>query len=640
MEKARHAARIIPRSIYNSIKAGVFMRNLKIGSRLNLVSLIALIGLAIVLALSLFRLDTVARDDISDRTRKTVEIAHSTVQHYQQLEIDGKMTRAQAQAAARDAVKSMRFGDDEYFWIIDMHANMVAHPMQPESEGKDLSELANADGKLLHKKVTDLVQAKGEGFVEYEWKSVGTSEAETKIAYVKGFTPWDWVIGTGASEAGVGAAVMASALSLGGTILLVLLAVGGFNWMLSRSISQPIGELMVRMRELADGNTRHEILGGDRGDEVGDMARSLEVFRENAIAKARVEAAKAEAEVAQSFVVETLSSQLARVSDGDLTAEITADFPESYAALKSNFNKAVGALHDLIAGLASSAHAIRSGADEIAQASDDLARRTESNAASLEQASAALSQMEERLRITATAAGRTAERASEATSIVGDGRATADEAVGAMVRVAGGAQGIDSVIEGLDKIAFQTQVLAMNAAVEAGRAGEAGRGFAVVADLVSALARRSEEEARRAREELTATQADIATAVDAVHKVDSALANIMDSVGEVHELVTTMARDNQAQSATISEITVAVGTMDTSTQQNAAMVEETSAATRNLVNEVAALSDSAARFKTGLAVPISKVAVVTPMASHLATPSRAPVAARYEADADDDWAEF
>jgi methyl-accepting chemotaxis protein len=274
-------------------------------------------------------------------------------------------------------------------------------------------------------------------------------------------------------------------------------------------------------------------------------------------------------------------------------------------------------LRDLIAGLAHSARAIRSGSDEIAQASDDLARRTESNAASLEETSAALSQMESRLRATATAAGRTAEQTSEARTIVGTGRTTADEAVGAMGRVAGGAQGIDSVIEGLDKIAFQTRVLAMNAAVEAGRAGEAGRGFAVVADLVSALAMRSEEEAKRAREELTATQADIGTAVNAVQKVDAALANIMGSVEQVHDLVSTMASDNQAQSATISEINVAVGTMDTSPQQNAAMVEETSAAARNLAGEVAALSESAARFNTG-------ADRATPEKRRRGTPSPAP----------------
>jgi len=607
------------------------MRSLKISGRLNLVSLAALVGLALVLALSLFRLNAVMRDDISDRTRKTVEVAHSTLKHYQGLENAGRMTRAEAQAAAFSAIKSMRYGKDEYFWINDMHPKMVMHPMKPELEGTDISDKTDADGIFMFREMVKVVRDQGEGFVNYNWPKPGVDEPQPKISFVKGFAPWGFVIGSGVYVDDIRAAVMKAALSQGLIVLIIILVVGTLNWILSRSISRPVAALATRMRTLASGDTASDIPGLDRGDEVGDMARGLGVFRDNAIAKAQAEAAKAKADAEQAFVVDTLSDRLAKVSDGDLTASIDADFPTSYAALKANFNKAIGNLCDLISGLARSAEAIRSGSDEIAQASNDLARRTEANAASLEETSAALSQMDSRLRATAVDAARTAEQTSEAKVIVSKGRTTADEAVGAMGRVAGGAQGIDSVIEGLDKIAFQTRVLAMNAAVEAGRAGEAGRGFAVVADLVSALAMRSEEEAKRAREELTATQADITTAVEAVQQVDAALGNIMGSVEQVHELVAGMAADNQAQSSTISEITVAVGTMDTSTQQNAAMVEQTSAAASNLAGEVAALSESAARFNTGRSVPTSYRPAAHPVSL------KAPPAL---AAAQGDWASF
>jgi methyl-accepting chemotaxis protein len=168
-----------------------------------------------------------------------------------------------------------------------------------------------------------------------------------------------------------------------------------------------------------------------------------------------------------------------------------------------------------------------------------------------------------------------------------------------MGRVSQSAKGIDSVIEGVDKIAFQTRVLAMNAAVEAGRAGDAGRGFAVVADLVSALALRAEEEAKRARNQLTVTQSEIVVAVGAVQSVDRAFADITDDVGAVHALLASISRDNQAQSGAISEIAAAVNTMDRTTQQNAAMVEETSAAARNLTTEVDALASQTATFTVG-----------------------------------------
>ena len=300
---------------------------------------------------------------------------------------------------------------------------------------------------------------------------------------------------------------------------------------------------------------------------------------------------------AVAVVTTTLADGLAALSAGDLTAEIEVGFPEGYGMLRSNFNAALASLRDLIGSVTQSAHGIQNGSTEIAVASEALARRTETAAGTLEETSAALFQIDARIRASSEAAGTTVERANQAIATVGGGRATADEAVQAMGRVSDSAKGIDSVIEGLDKIAFQTRVLAMNAAVEAGRAGDAGRGFAVVADLVSALAMRAEEEAKRARDQLTVTQTEIGTAVEAVRKVDGAFQDISTEVAGVHTLLRGMADDNAAQSSAISQISAAVSAMDQTTQQNAAMVEETSAAARNLTVEVDALTGQAAQFR-------------------------------------------
>ena len=250
----------------------------------------------------------------------------------------------------------------------------------------------------------------------------------------------------------------------------------------------------------------------------------------------------------------------------------------------------------LLVAINETVEAIRTGSQEIAQASGDLARRTEANAASLAETAASVTEMDQRLKATAQNARRTVERADGAKATVDTGRAITEQAVSAMERVSESAKGIDNVIEGLDKIAFQTRVLAMNAAVEAGRAGEAGRGFAVVADLVSALAMRAEEEAGRARDQLTATQADIVTAVGMVEKVDNALSNIAGDVATVNQLLSQMASDNQAQAGAITEVSATIGDMDRATQQNAAMVEETSAAAQNLAREVDRLASQANGF--------------------------------------------
>ncbi|MDR6848462.1 methyl-accepting chemotaxis protein [Sphingomonas sp. BE137] len=379
-------------------------------------------------------------------------------------------------------------------------------------------------------------------------------------------------------------------------ILIVLLGIAGTSALVMaaiRHVIRPIAGLADTMRELGAGNLGVAVVGADRADELGDMAQAMLAFRD------QLQAAEASKQAQAQLIVDSLGSGLTSLAEGDLTVAVIANLQAPFTALKDNFNSAVSGLNALIAAVTQSASAISTGSGEIAQASEDLARRTEGNAASLEQTTAAIAQIEQRLKATAAAAARTVQRADGAIATVAGGRGIADEAVQAMNRVSESAKGIDSVIEGLDKIAFQTRVLAMNAAVEAGRAGEAGRGFAVVADLVSALAIRAEQEAGRARDQLTATQTDIVAAVERVHRVDGALSTISGDVGEVHMLLGEMASDNTAQSTMISEISAAIGTMDQATQQNAAMVEETSAAARNLTSEVASLANQAAQFTIG-----------------------------------------
>jgi len=366
-----------------------------------------------------------------------------------------------------------------------------------------------------------------------------------------------------------------------------------------KQVGEPLSRLQDAMGALSAGNHAVEVPGVDRRDEVGAMAKSVLIFKQAAVEQAAAAARKAESDAAQKFVVDTLEERLTKLASGDLTAAIDAPFTAEYEALKHNFNAAVSALRDLIGAVLESAETISTGSAEIAHASEDLARRTEGAAASLEETSAAVAEMDSRIKATAAAATQTVARATGAIQVVGSGRSVADEAMQAMSRVSESAKGIDTVIEGLDKIAFQTRVLAMNAAVEAGRAGEAGRGFAVVADLVSALAMRAEEEAGRARDQLTATQSDVNAAVDMVRRVDSALGEIVSDVNQVHGLLETMAIDNQAQATTVTQVSTAVGSIDQMTQQNAAMVEQTSAAARNLSSEVTSLKERASRFQTG-----------------------------------------
>ena len=375
--------------------------------------------------------------------------------------------------------------------------------------------------------------------------------------------------------------------------LLIVGGVAGFCVLLLRRVVSPTVDLSDVTATLARGEPA-SVPYLDRKDELGSIAVAVESFRVAAEARAEADAA---ASREQTMVTDALAGVLQTMATGDLRGGPAIEFPPSFREIGQNLNSAVSTLRAMIQTVVETATEIQGGAGEISTASEDLARRTESTAASLEQTSAALVQIDQRLRSASDASVNTVAQADSALEIVASGRSNAGDAVEAMSRVVASVTGTDAIIEGLDKIAFQTRVLAMNAAVEAGRAGDAGRGFAVVADLVSVLAQRAEAEAKSGRDQLTTTRSEVLTAVAAVEQVDSSLVEIARTVGGVHGLLGAMVADNQAQSLALTEIAAAVGSMDQSTQQNAAMVEKTSSAATRLADRIQTMVRQAAVFR-------------------------------------------
>ncbi|MGO4621616.1 methyl-accepting chemotaxis protein [Ensifer sp. 2YAB10] len=382
-----------------------------------------------------------------------------------------------------------------------------------------------------------------------------------------------------------------------------------------RGIARPIQIITRSMARLAEGDTDSNIPYGARKDEIGEMARAVEVFRQAAITNQQLEAdaqaqrAQAEADrlrlteeaeaAAQRRLQEAtagLAGGLRRLASGDLAFQLNEPFAPDFEQLRHDLNQAVAQLADTLAAVSASSGSIDSGAREVSQSADDLSRRTEQQAASLEETAAALDQ------ITANV-GNSSKRTHEARTVASQANESARKsgaivsgAVDAMGRIEHSSSQISNIIGVIDEIAFQTNLLALNAGVEAARAGDAGKGFAVVAQEVRELAQRSANAAKEIKDLIRNSTVEVESGVRLVRETGEALRTIEGFIVTINQHMDAIAVSAQEQSAGLSEVNTAVNQMDQVTQQNAAMVEEANAASATLAQEAGRLRELIARF--------------------------------------------
>jgi methyl-accepting chemotaxis protein len=413
--------------------------------------------------------------------------------------------------------------------------------------------------------------------------------------------------------------------------LAVLAAIGGSAWAIMRHILKPLGTTATTMEAMAAGDYSAELSGADRQDEIGSMLRAVSVFRAAGMAKQTEEAA-------QKLVVKEIATGLKALAAGNVGHRIAVTFAPQYEQLRSDYNAAAEELGSVLSQVAESAQSVHTGSSEISAASDDLARRTEQQAASLEETAAAMNQVTGMVRETAQSAKTVSDSVNDAHRDANDGGAVVREAVSAMDGIERSAQEIAQITNVIDGIAFQTNLLALNAGVEAARAGDAGKGFAVVANEVRALAQRSADAAKDIKALIGSSTEQVETGVQLVGRTGEMLERIVAKVGEVSRLVTEIASSAEAQANNLRQINGAVSDMDKMTQQNAAMVEESTAAARSLATEADQLSALIARFGSNEAAAPAP-SRRAPARSRPRAVVKGNLALKADA-ADDDWAEF
>ncbi len=494
-------------------------------------------GAMCLLVLSVWQMVNVYQQGYAARqaaTQAEVETAWGVLQWAHAQEKAGKLDTAQAQQLAKDVVAQLRYRGQEYFWLNDMQARVVMHPIKPELDGQDGSGVKDVQGKALFVAFADKVRQEGKGFVEYVWPKPGQSDPVAKVSYVQGFEPWGWVIGSGIYIDDLKAELGAQIWRLGTVVVVLVLVMLSLSEWLMRGVVRRLSRAREAVQRLAQGHLGQDLVA-QGNDEVGQLMQVL----------------------------------------GGMA----------------------GQLRQMVGDVQSMAHNVAATAGEIAGGNSDLSRRTEQQASALQETAASMEQLSATVKQNADNAQQANQLAQNASDVAVQGGEVVSQVVDTMRGITESSRRIADIIAVIDGIAFQTNILALNAAVEAARAGEQGRGFAVVAGEVRTLAQRSAEAAKEIKQLIGASVERVEQGTTLVDQAGKTMSEVVSSIRRVTDIVVEITTASAEQRNGVDQVGLAVAQMDQATQQNAALVEESAATAESLSVQARRMVEAMAVFK-------------------------------------------
>ncbi|WP_430469685.1 methyl-accepting chemotaxis protein [Thalassospira lucentensis] len=519
---------------------------MKIGTRLMIIVAGAILAALLVGAFGLTELRYNMLEDRKAKTQNLVDSTISLINHFHELEKSGALTKEQAQDAAKGAVAALRYDETNYFFVFDYTPVVLIHDIKPDLVGKNLIDAKDGAGKFHYREFARVAKEDGQGFVDYTYKVPNGDATRPKLSFVKAFKPWGWIVATGIYIDDVNAVFMKSLMVMAGVAAAVLIAVVGISLMISRGITVPLFAISDNMIRLSGGDHKIDVLYTDQKSEIGDLARSMEIFRDK-----------------------TIEMEEMRVQREEQERRSEIEKREALRKMADNFEASVGQVVakviDASANMQSSAGAMSETAKQVGQRSSVVSAASQEMSSNVETVSAAAEELSASIAEISNQVAHSAEIANGAVR-------TSEDTHQKIELLAEAANQIGEVVSLITNIAEQTNLLALNATIEAARAGDAGKGFAVVANEVKNLANQTAK----------ATD-DIRTQVEGIQVATS---NAVDAIAEIAETI----RQLDGSSTTIS---AAVEEQGAATQEIARNVEQASHGTRDVSENITGVSSAA-----------------------------------------------